>query len=331
MNYNTWGPKKYIPKTNNNEDKISPVEEPQIVDTHSDVNTENINLEANAQNIPPSTIVLTEDNIEKTDDDSSWPPGYNSTDLKKSGPKFRDVLIGFALFIGLQVVVGIVGIFYIIATQSDLTNLNDTQLSKNISDTFSSTGFFVVSSLILGWIGLLFGVWLAGRRTEGGWKTVVSWKFKWIPDILIALGFTLGVRVLEMGVGKILEGAGYDPKDLSNEGILTSLTGGWKYAILFGAAICAPIVEELFFRGLFLSVTIKKLGIPAGIIITSLVFGLLHAQGTLAATIYTVTSTALIGAGLALLFIKTKRLGTPVMSHIFLNSSAVLLVLFLPA
>ena len=46
MNYNTWGPKKYIPKTNNNEDKISPVEEPQIVDTHSDVNTENINLEA---------------------------------------------------------------------------------------------------------------------------------------------------------------------------------------------------------------------------------------------------------------------------------------------
>lgn len=65
MNYNTWEPKKYIPKTNNNEDKISPVEEPQIVDTHSDINTENIDFEVSTQNTPPSTIVLTEDNIEK--------------------------------------------------------------------------------------------------------------------------------------------------------------------------------------------------------------------------------------------------------------------------
>lgn len=331
---------------------------------------------------------------------NTWGPTKLSTNPHKI--PLWPIMVGLVCFIGFQ---GIFGALYLILAivqgagwTENLFNFdaNSGRVSTSMTDVQYPFGF-IFGSLLLGWIGLLTGVWLAGRRTIGGWKNVVLWKVDWKKDLTIALAFTVLFRLLETGVGKLLEVVWHvDVSKLGNTGLLSDFTGWKQTLILFGAAVCAPIVEELFFRGTFLRgwseklkpswrksenssnittyaavgsflifaltffycfsakfptpVSVAILAVAAGfltwnffkgrqdwkysgavisVMLSSFTFGILHAQTTPAATAYTVASTTIIGALLGVMYLRTRRLGTTVLTHIVLNSSAVLvLILF---
>lgn len=81
--------------------------------------------------------------------------------------------------------------------------------------------------------------------------------------------------------------------------------------------ILAPIVEEFFFRGVILQRLIKKSSVWGGILISSLLFGILHAD---------IIGAFLFGVITALLVIRTGNLLIPILLHMLNNTIAVVLM-----
>ena len=81
--------------------------------------------------------------------------------------------------------------------------------------------------------------------------------------------------------------------------------------------ILAPIVEEFFFRGVILQRLIKKTSVWGGILISSLLFGILHAD---------IIGAFIFGVITALLFIRTGNLLIPILVHMLNNTLAVALM-----
>ena len=95
---------------------------------------------------------------------------------------------------------------------------------------------------------------------------------------------------------------------------LTDRFDGASFAVLAVlVGVIAPIVEELFYRGLVLGAALRRWGERPAIVVSSLWFGLSHFQ--------LVQLPALIGFGvvLAVLTVRTKRLGPAIAAHVGFN------------
>ena len=96
-------------------------------------------------------------------------------------------------------------------------------------------------------------------------------------------------------------------------------------------AVCTPIVEELFFRGLFLRALGRRWNLTVGVIVSSIVFGLFHFQGdSLAQGLFICGVTASYGALFALLVVRANgRLGPSIVAHMVVNLVGVLATIYL--
>ena len=75
-------------------------------------------------------------------------------------------------------------------------------------------------------------------------------------------------------------------------------------------AIVVPIVEELFIRGFLFTSMANKWGIKKAILLSSIFFGMLHAN---------VIGTTLVGIVLCVIYLKTKSLFAPIIIHSAIN------------
>lgn len=236
-----------------------------------------------------------------------------------------DVVLGFVysqIFAALPI---------LIVLPTALSNLSPSASYEESSNQLNSaltSGPVIVITMLLSWLGWMTAVWWAAtRKGDGDWRTLLKWKFVPARDIPIGIGVAVAFRLYELGVSAILRALGVAPESLSNTSTITSQTGVILVLLALGAALGAPLVEEIFFRGLFLSVAVRNYGKWAGVIITSVVFGLMHFQPTLAGTLTVVGQTTLIGVVLALLVLKTGRLWTAICAHLAINISGVALAL----
>lgn len=95
--------------------------------------------------------------------------------------------------------------------------------------------------------------------------------------------------------------------------------GGWQTAVLIlFLAVGAPIVEELFFRGLLLRSLTRWLGPGVGIVGSAVVFGLAHFE------LLQLPALVLFGLFLGTLAYKTGRLGPAMVAHASFNAVTVL-------
>ncbi len=256
-----------------------------------------------------------------------WGPPANPAPAKTRQASLWDVAIGYIGIIFIPSLILLPVALYV-AYQSTGDATDPQALTTATDAALKSTGWLVVAGLALQWAILLFAVWLGGRKTDGGWRTLVKWDVKWRKDLLVAVGFTVTLVAAQIVARLLLIGLfGIDTNNLGNTDIVTDMKGAWLAVIILCATVGAPIVEELFFRGLFFNVTRRKWNVPVAVIVSSLAFGLLHAQGTVASTIYTVASTTIVGACLALLYWKTNRIGTNILSHMVFNITGVALAL----
>ncbi len=97
-------------------------------------------------------------------------------------------------------------------------------------------------------------------------------------------------------------------------------------AILTGifAVSLGPLMEELFFRGFMYPVLARRLGMGAGIAITSVAFGLIHGA-QLAFSPGLVLVIFLVGVVLTIVRAKTRSVGSSLLVHISYNSTLVIL------
>lgn len=91
--------------------------------------------------------------------------------------------------------------------------------------------------------------------------------------------------------------------------------------VVFTAAVAAPVLEELFFRGFFFGVGRQYLGATGAVIVTSLLFGVVHVN------LLSLIPLSLIGAVFAVAYHKTGNLLVPMFIHAFFNGGQIALML----
>lgn len=129
---------------------------------------------------------------------------------------------------------------------------------------------------------------------------------------------------LSMGISLLLIGIVYFtfPNMLNNllseSSVSEVSTYGGLFISMLITVVGAPIMEELFFRAIIFKRISRKLNIYIGIVISSLVFGLLHIE-------LAVIGAFIFGLACCILYIKYKNILIPMTVHFFNN-----LIAFLP-
>jgi len=84
--------------------------------------------------------------------------------------------------------------------------------------------------------------------------------------------------------------------------------------LYFGIAISAPLAEELFFRGIVYRTFAKKINLRNGIIISSILFSLLHFD------LFYIPQIFLISVIFSMAYNETGSILTPIIAHLISNS-----------
>jgi len=168
------------------------------------------------------------------------------------------------------------------------------------------------------WMVLLAAVAVAAfrrRRTTVGLPPGIRLRITWM-DVLVGAFVGLLLRCVMMAV------------ELLTVGHLTSSSSMfqvdhnllWVFVAIIAPAVIAPIVEELFFRGLVLpAIGLNWIGIVGSAVIFSavhLVYGF---------NLLTAVSTFIVGIVLGVLAVRTRRLGASITAHIVYNASLIAL------
>lgn len=85
--------------------------------------------------------------------------------------------------------------------------------------------------------------------------------------------------------------------------------------MLFLLLVCAPVIEELIFRGILLQRWATRWGMPWGLLLSSVLFGSLHFNNPLGLTVF--------GVVMALLYVRTRNLAVPMICHGLNNLAAI--------
>ena len=101
--------------------------------------------------------------------------------------------------------------------------------------------------------------------------------------------------------------------------------GPGLFVLILLVVVGAPIVEELFYRGLLLRALKRHLGPWPAIITCGVIFGLVHFEPVSAPGL------ALFGVVLAYLAHRTGRLGPSIVTHAAFNALTMLLLVFDPS
>ena len=190
--------------------------------------------------------------------------------------------------------------------------------------------WYVVSTLLGLWIGFIGAPWLASR-TQGTrhFFRDLGVRFRVIDLVGIAIGVG----------GQILVAIMYAPfqHDIKNFNApsqkLTGASHGAGFVIIaIATVLLAPVMEELFFRGLLLKGLVRvftKLGAAGGarvagvvlaVIVDGLLFGLAHGEWVQLAGL------AVFGMILAAVSYRTGRLGMNMVAHASFNLVAIIAI-----
>ncbi len=172
------------------------------------------------------------------------------------------------------------------------------------------------------WAGLLAAVWVAGSKGTGV-VNAFGLRFRGIDaPVGVLVGILAQLVLLPLVYVPIFELTGQNTEDLSRPAKeLSSRAGGSLSWLLFAllVGVLAPVIEEIFYRGLFLR-ALRKRGLSTGlsVLISSAVFGAMHLQPLQFVGLF------MFGVIAALLASQTGRLGVAIFAHIGFNMTSVL-------
>jgi membrane protease YdiL (CAAX protease family) len=161
-------------------------------------------------------------------------------------------------------------------------------------------------------------------RQSGGWERALGLQLPEWSDLGRIIVWSLLLFVVQAAVISALvalpglRGAQADNSSFLRDEPLLSLL---LFAVL--AAAVAPVLEELLFRGLVLRGLMLRLGFWPAATVSSVFFGLFHAQSTGRDAVVIVVATAVFGLGLCVLTRRTGRLGPGIGVHALRNALAI--------
>jgi CAAX protease family protein len=199
-------------------------------------------------------------------------------------------------------------------------------VSASGADSFDKLplGWLAVAQLGL-WVGLLGVPWLAAKYKGQGMREDFGLRATWgdLPTGFLAglLGQWIIVPLVYLPLRIFVD---FDANDISGPAReITDRAAGPVGVILLVliVGIGAPIVEEIFYRGLLQRSMIRRFGPVGGIALTSILFGVAHFEPLQFAAL------ALAGALFGTLAYRTGRLGPSIVAHMVFNLTAVIALL----
>jgi membrane protease YdiL (CAAX protease family) len=172
------------------------------------------------------------------------------------------------------------------------------------------------------WAGYLGVPWYASATKGNGMVRDFGLRMKAI-DVPLGLGVGIATQV---GIALIyapiadalgIEDVGEAAQELSDKA--TDPVGVVLFLLI--VVVGAPIIEEIFFRGLVLRSIEHRFGSLAAVLISGSIFGLIHFQWADALPLIAV------GIVLGALTVKTGRLGPAIWAHAFFNGTSALVLL----
>lgn len=181
------------------------------------------------------------------------------------------------------------------------------------------------------WTGLITAcVVVSRRRGTGSLSRDFAWHVR-PRDIGFGLAGSIVARVTAGVVVAPIPSPFFDlraPDRSVFEDVAVDATG-WAILVIL-VCVGAPLVEELFFRGLLQTRLVDRYGAVPGLVVTALLFGAAHLAAWQGAVTF-VYAWSIAGAGLVLGVIRhyTGTLGAATIAHAFFNAQAVVAVALL--
>jgi uncharacterized protein len=205
---------------------------------------------------------------------------------------------------------GAIAAAIVLALNDDITDFEDLSLA-----------WVAVAQLGL-WFGML-GVPLVASKLKGH-GPVQDYGLRsegWDAPLGFAAGLLTQLLLIPLLYGPIFWLTDLDSSDLEDpaRGLTDRATDSFGVTMLILiVGIGAPIVEEIFYRGLLQRSLERRFGVWPGILGSALLFGLSHFQ------LLQLPALVLFGIVLGLLAHRTGRLAAPIAAHIVFNMTTVL-------
>ncbi len=173
------------------------------------------------------------------------------------------------------------------------------------------------------WTGLVGATVLASRRKgAGSLRADFGFRARW-SDLGVGVAVAVAVQVVVLPLVGLLLRPFLGQPEVSGpvQDLMDKASGPAFIGLIATVAVGAPLVEELFFRGLLL-LSLRKRRLPnaVAIAISAVAFGLAHASTLPAdAVILVMVSLTVFGAVLATLAVRTGRLGPGIVAHATFN------------
>jgi hypothetical protein len=183
----------------------------------------------------------------------------------------------------------------------------------------------VVTAVDVGalWVGLV-GAAVVWARHRGSGSIVEAYGYRigawWDVPVGVALGLACQfglVPLLYLPLEQLDHNLAHQLSRPAQQETGAAHTGPAVVALLIVIALGAPLVEELFFRGLLLRSLSGWLGPVAGVFGSGILFGLAHLE------LVQFVGLAAFGCVLAALAWRTGRLGPTIAAHVSFNAAAV--------
>jgi uncharacterized protein len=173
------------------------------------------------------------------------------------------------------------------------------------------------------WVGYLVVAWWASRAKGNGLRSDFGLRASG-RDAVLGLGIGAAVQLIVVPLlyfPILWIWSDQDPSDVARE-LTDRATGPFDALVLVViVVVCAPIVEEIFYRGLVLRSFENKWGTGWAVAFSSVLFGAIHLQ------ILQFPALVTFGLVAALLTVRTRRLGPAIFAHVGFNGVTVAVLL----
>lgn len=181
------------------------------------------------------------------------------------------------------------------------------------------------------WTGMVGAAVVASHRKGAGTLAEdFGFRGKW-SDIGFGLVVALAVQLLVLpGIAYLLRPLLGEPEVSGPVQDLLDKSQGLAFAgLILSVAVGAPLVEELFFRGLLLRSLQRRVPDWAAVVISAVAFGIAHGSALpVDAVVLVMISLTVFGAILAVMAIRTGRLGPSIVTHAVFNLFTLLYLTF---
>lgn len=178
---------------------------------------------------------------------------------------------------------------------------------------------------------LFFAAARASVRVAGSWREAVGLAGPSFDDIWLITKWLIAGYLAAFVAAVVLSAAipSLHHYKLGNAGFLRHLGPADRDVVVLLAIFVAPIVEEVFFRGLLLRALMRRTGFGTAAFVSSLLFGVAHAHEVrqLVPAVALAVQTGTFGLVQCALVRRTGRLGPNIVTHALRNAIVVLAVL----